>query len=1071
MPRILWLSFPILWACDSEDTLKVYNADPTALITSHTDGEEFLEGYEITFVGQVQDDNHASNTLTVLWSTDVRTLCEESQPDASGATTCRTSLEQGDTQLKLQVMDPEGAAFITTLNISIIETGAPQITLLSPTMEGSYYSDQLIHLSAVVDDNEDEPQDLIYTWESSIDGELSLSSPIDSDGTIDGYVNLSAGQHAVSLRVEDSSGKFSTESVAITVGGPNNDPTCSIISPSTGDAYVLGQNIFFSGTVDDEDINNTLLDVIWESDQDGPLNSTPADTDGTLGFNTNTLNSGNHTVSLRVEDEVGGLCQTSIQVLVGTPPQLTVSSPSSGDILSATSTISFAANVQDQEDVPSDITLSWESDIDGVFSTQGANSNGNIAFSSSALTIGEHNIVVTATDTAGLTDSVSFPIRINTAPTTPDVSITPDPADANDTLFASASGSTDADGDNISYGYEWYQNGILTSNNTSSVPSSATLTGDIWMVRVTPNDGYVNGAYREVSTTIFNSAPQFDSPATISPSTSIYTGTSLTCAASASDLDDGVLSSSYAWSIGTAQIATGSTYTVDAAQTNVGDNIICTATAIDSDGEVSTSTDSVIIENTPPTLSSPTLSSSTIFNDDIISCTASASDPDETITPTYEWSIASVAVGNTMSLDLVTTSAMPTDIITCTVRATDSNGGTTSDTTQDTIANRAPSAPVVSITPTNPIGGQDDITCSITTASADLDGHSISYTYSWDVDGTSTSYTTDTIPGADTNPSEEWLCTVTPFDGIDNGNAGTNTVIIAAEDSDGDGVLDDEDLCPGYDDYLDSNNNGLPDGCETSFTYSYTGGMQTWTVPSDVTMVSFVAYGAQGSNGSAGNGGFGAIIQGTFEVVPGDTYDILVGQQSLINYGSGGHNGNSTGGGGGTFVALNSAPVIIAGGGGGGGAVSGGVDASLTESGINGLGSGGASGGTGGDGGLGDGGNNAGRSGAGFYSDGGVPPGDGGVYCNACSSSRSYSFLNGGAGGPQGPHHGSGGYGGGGCGGNYGGGGGGGYSGGGGGSSNGYGGGGGGSYNMGSNPAASSGNTGNGSLIITVLSN
>lgn len=1070
MSRILWLSFIGLWACDSEDTLKVYNTDPTAVITSHSDGEEFLEGYEITFVGQVQDDNHTASSLTVQWSTDVRTLCEDSQPDASGATTCRASLEEGDTQVKLQVTDPEGSAYVTTIDISIIETGAPQITLLSPTIEGAYYSDQLIHLSAIVDDNEDEPQDLLYTWESSLDGPLPLTSPIDSDGTIDGYVNLTAGQHAISLRVEDSSGKVSTESIAITVGGPNNDPTCAITTPESGSTYVLGQNILFSGTANDDDINNTMLSITWESDQDGVLNTGSADTDGTLGFNTNTLNSGNHTISLRVEDEVGGLCQTSVQVLVGTPPQLTVSSPTSGAILSSNSSISFSASVSDQEDIASNIDLSWESDIDGVFSTQGANSNGNISFSTSSLSVGEHNITVTATDSTGLTDSTSFPIRINTPPTAPQVSITPDPADANDDLLAVASGSTDADGDMISYAYEWYKNGILTSHTASSVPASATSTGEIWMVRVTPNDGYVDGTYTEISTTILNSAPQFDSAAGIAPNSSIYTGTSLVCTASASDLDDGVLSVSYAWSVGGVQIATGPSYTVDANNTNVGDAITCTATAIDSDGEVSTSTDSVIVENTTPTITSPTLSSSVIYNDTIITCSALVTDPDESLNVSYEWSIGNTIVGNGDTLDLATTSAMPADTLSCTASAIDSSGDNATSSVLDVISNRAPSAPVVDITPTNPIGGQDDITCSITSSATDLDGQSLTYSYSWEVDGTSTSYTTDTISGADTNPSEEWLCSVTAFDGIDSGSAGTATVIIAAEDSDGDGVLDDEDLCPGYDDFLDGNSNGIPDGCEESLTYSFTGGMQTWTVPSDVTMVSFTAYGAQGSNGNAGGGGLGAIIQGTFTVTPGDTYDILVGEQSQITYGTQGHSGNSTGGGGGTFVALNGTPIIIAGGGGGGGALSGGVDASLTEDGLDGVGSGGASGGTGGNGGLGDGGNNAGRSGAGFYSDGGVPPGDGGVYCNACSSSRSFSFLNGGTGGPQGPHHGSGGYGGGGCGGNYGGGGGGGFSGGGGGSSNGYGGGGGGSYNAGTNTSASLGNSGNGSLVIVTLS-
>lgn len=1070
MSRILWSSLLCLWACDSEDTLKVYNADPTAVITSHGDGDEFLEGYEITFVGQVQDDNHAAGSLAVLWSTDVRSLCEENQPDAGGATTCRTTLEEGDTQVKLQVTDPEGSAYVTTIDISIIETDSPQITLLSPTIEGSYYSDQLIHLSAIVDDNEDDPQDLQYTWESSLDGIVPLTSPIDSDGTIDGYVNLTAGQHAISLRVEDSSGKVSTESVAITVGGPNSDPTCAIISPEGASAYVLGQNIFFSGSANDDDINNSLLSITWESDQDGVLNTSSADTDGTLGFNTNTLNSGNHTVSLRVEDEVGGLCQTSVQILVGTPPQLTVSSPTSGAILSANSSILFAATVSDQEDIPSNLDVSWASDIDGIFSTQGANSNGNISFSTSSLSVGEHNITVTATDGAGLTDSTSFPIRINTPPTEPQVSITPEPADGNDSLLAVVSGSTDADGDVVGYTYEWYKNGILTSYTTASVPDSATSTGDIWMVRVTPNDGYSDGPYTEISTTILNSAPQFDSAANISPSTSVFTGTALTCTASASDLDDGALTVSYSWSVGSVQMAAGASYTVDSGTTNVGDSILCTATAVDSDGEVSTSTHSVIVENTMPVVDTPILSISTIYNDTVVVCSASVTDPDEMLTATYEWAIGSVVVGNAASLDLATTAAMPADFLSCTASVTDSNGDAATNSTSDIISNRAPSAPSVDITPTNPIGGQDDITCAVTSASIDSDGQGVSYSYSWDIDGVSTSYTTDMIPGTDTNPSEEWMCSVVASDGIDNSVAGTATVTIAAEDSDGDGVLDDDDVCPGFDDLLDANGNGLPDGCEVSLSFSYTGGMQTWTVPLDVTAVSFTAYGAQGSNGNGGGGGLGAIIQGTFEVTPGDTYDILVGEQSLINYGTGGHNGNSTGGGGGTFVALGGTPVIVAGGGGGGGYVSGGTDASITEDGVAGLGPGGASGGSSGNGGGGDGGNNSGRSGAGFYSDGGYASGDGGVYCNACSSVRSLSFLNGGTGGPQGPHHGPGGYGGGGCGGNYGGGGGGGFSGGGGGSSNGYGGGGGGSYNTGSNTSSSVGNSGNGSLTIVTLS-
>lgn len=49
-------------------------------------------------------------------------------------------------------------------------------------------------------------------------------------------------------------------------------------------------------------------------------------------------------------------------------------------------------------------------------------------------------------------------------------------------------------------------------------------------------------------------------------------------------------------------------------------------------------------------------------------------------------------------------------------------------------------------------------------------------------------------------------------DGIDNNNNGMIDENLL--DSDGDGICDDIDICPGFDDLEDKNNNGIPDGCE-----------------------------------------------------------------------------------------------------------------------------------------------------------------------------------------------------------------------------------------------------------------
>lgn len=122
-------------------------------------------------------------------------------------------------------------------------------------------------------------------------------------------------------------------------------------------------------------------------------------------------------------------------------------------------------------------------------------------------------------------------------------------------------------------------------------------------------------------------------------------------------------------------------------------------------------------------------------------------------------------------------------------------------------------------------------------------------------------------------------------------------------------------------------------------TYTYTGGLQTFVVPSCVTEVTITAYGASGSDGLAsssgspgGTGAQGATVTGTYSVSPGATLNIYVGGTGSGSVGgfngggAGGASGSGPGGGAGggaSDVRLNgvslSDRVIVAGGGGGGG--------------------------------------------------------------------------------------------------------------------------------------------------------
>jgi hypothetical protein len=112
------------------------------------------------------------------------------------------------------------------------------------------------------------------------------------------------------------------------------------------------------------------------------------------------------------------------------------------------------------------------------------------------------------------------------------------------------------------------------------------------------------------------------------------------------------------------------------------------------------------------------------------------------------------------------------------------------------------------------------------------------------------------------------------------------------------------------------------DNCATlqSQTFSFTGSMQTFTVPAGVTSVTIETWGAQGNGG---NGGLGGYVKGDLSVTPGQVLNIYVGGQNGFNGGGNGYAATQRNGGGASDVRVGGTGlndrVIVAGAGGGGG--------------------------------------------------------------------------------------------------------------------------------------------------------
>ena len=780
--HLLWL--PCLVACASEEAVKVYNNTPTVTIVSHSGSEVFQDGYEINFQAQVQDDNHENSSLEVVWSTGVRTLCPPSPPTADGISQCRVALEEGESVVRVQVTDPEDAASIAEINISVEATFAPTVDILSPTAQGLYYSDQLMLFSAQIADNEDASSDLTYEWESSLDGVLSTTATPNEDGLLEEYLYLSEGTHALTLKATDLSGKSTEKSISLQVGGPNTDPSCAITAPSMGDSFVLGDAIIFQATASDTEIDTDELEIMWISDKDGDLGTGVVNSSGSVSLSYSDLSANTHTIQFLVKDELESTCSDSIIISVNTktPPEITLLSPLDGAVITAGDFVNFQGTVLDNEDAAGDIGISWSSNIDGVFSTQGATSSGDLIFNTSSLSAGLHSITVTATDSSGLTDAAVLGVRINNPPSAPTVIINPATPSTMDALTVSATGASDADGHNVQLSYEWYNNSVLTTNVGSVLASSETTKGDTWTVRVTPNDGYQDGDYTEASIYIDNTSP---SASVLLNTTEASTSDTVTCTGTSSDADGDTLTETYQWENQTTgvMLGTSSSLTFSPLSVSPGDSVVCIYTVDDS--TITDSSSAVLsITNTDPTIDAISIVPTNPFLGDTLTCMGSVSDEDlEALTETYQWEnqTTGALLSTDISLELDTSNASPNDVIACTLSVVDPSGGSDSDIATVSVGNLAPTIDSLSFDLASVAIG-DTITCL--SSVSDPEGEIPNVVYDWENNTSGTTIGSGaslTLTASMATGLDEISCTATATDSY--GDADTETISIFVDET------------------------------------------------------------------------------------------------------------------------------------------------------------------------------------------------------------------------------------------------------------------------------------------------
>jgi molybdopterin synthase catalytic subunit len=295
------------------------------------------------------------------------------------------------------------------------------------------------------------------------------------------------------------------------------------------------------------------------------------------------------TASLAGLTVTGGMVD-AYNALVDTAPLVAITSPTNGASIVQGSSITFTGSATDAQDGDLTSSMTWTDSVMGAIGS-------GATFSRSDLSVGSHTITASATDAAGHVSSNSVTITVNN--TAPTVTIS---APANNTTVNQGTSVTftgtasDAQDGNKTASIVWTSslNGQIGTGATFSRSDLKAGTHTI-TAKVTDAGGLSGSA--TITLIVKNTAPTVSITAPANNS-SFATGAAVTFKGTASDAQDGGLSSTIVWS-SNIQGTLGSGATLTVSNLAVGTHTI-TAKVTDSGGLSATATITVTITGPIP---------------------------------------------------------------------------------------------------------------------------------------------------------------------------------------------------------------------------------------------------------------------------------------------------------------------------------------------------------------------------------------------------------------------------------------------------------------------------------------
>jgi hypothetical protein len=416
-----------------------------------------------------------------------------------GATLAKTNLAKGDHwKVRARATDTAMTSNWVESGPVVIANSPPSApTLVSITPSNPTIANDLVATATGVTDPDGDPIYFQFQWARSADGTNWDAWNINTQ--VLSHTNLTHGDHwKVRARAYDGDdySDWSESAPVVVSGGAPTAPTSVVIAPASP-TITTDLTATASGSAD-PDGDTVSYQYQWAKSADG-ITWGAWGNDGATLAKANLATGDHWKAHARATD---GTAQSdwveSAPVIIGnsapTAPTSVVIAPASPTI--TTDLTAAASGSADPDGDTVSYQYQWAKSADGT--TWGAWANDGATLAKASLTTGDHwKAHARATDGTAQSDWVeSTPVVIgNSAPTAPtSVIIAPASPTITTDLTATASGSTDPDGDTVSYQYQWAKSADGTTwgawgNDGATLAKANLTTGDHWKAHARATDG------------------------------------------------------------------------------------------------------------------------------------------------------------------------------------------------------------------------------------------------------------------------------------------------------------------------------------------------------------------------------------------------------------------------------------------------------------------------------------------------------------------------------------------------------------------------------------------------------